>query len=71
MTPFEKAFVEDGRLEMLASFGEREEPVVLWRGKGRYAGLFRWLAVRFLGNVDNVLHCESVHAQWQWIETVA
>ena len=71
MTSFEKAFVEDGRLDLLASFADRAVRVVLWRGEGRYAELYRWLAVRSLGNVDNVLECESVHAQWQWIETVA
>ena len=70
-TSFEKAFIDDGRLELLASFASRAVPVVLWRGGGDYAKLYRWLAVRFLGNVDNVLECESVHAQWQWIETVA
>ena len=70
-TTFEKAFVEDGRLEMLAAFADRPAPVVLWRGDGRYAALFRWLAVRFLGNPDHVLQCESVHAQWQWIEAIA
>ena len=58
-TTFEKAFVEDGRLEMLAAFADRPAPVVLWRGDGRYAALFRWLAVRFLGNPDHVLQCES------------
>ena len=70
-TTFEKAVVADGRLEMLAAFVDRPEPVVLWRDGGRYAALFRWLAVRFLGNPDHVLECESVHAQWQWIEAVA
>jgi len=70
-TSFEKAFSDEGRLELLASFADRAVPVVRWRGEGYYAKLYRWLAVRFLGNVDNVLECESVHAQWQWIETVA
>ena len=71
MTTFEKSFVNDRRMEMLASFAGKNPPVVLWRDQGRYAELYRWLAVRFLGNPDHVLDCESVHAQWQWIEAVA
>ena len=71
MTTFEKSFVNDRRMEMIASFADKNPPVVLWRDQGRYAELYRWLAVRFLGNPDHVLDCESVHAQWQWIETVA
>ena len=58
-------------MEMLAAFVDLLEPVVLWRDGGRYAELFRWLAVRFLGNPDHVLECENIHAQWQWIEAVA
>ncbi len=71
MTAFERAFVADGRMELLASFAKRDPPVLLWRDGGRYEGLYRWLAVRFLSNPDNVLQCESIHAQWQWIETCA
>ena len=32
---------------------------------------YQWLAVRCLSCPDNVLHCESVHAQFQWITAVA
>ena len=56
---------------MIAALVGRLEPVVLWRDGGRYAALFRWLAVRFLCNPDHVIECESIHAQWRWIEVVA
>ena len=52
-------------------FADRGAPVLLWRDEGRYANLFRWLAVRCLSNPDNVPQCESIHAQWQWVAAVA
>ena len=72
MTTFEKAFSTDVRMADLNHFCNRAAPVVLWRGEGgRYVALYRWLAVRFLGNEDSVLLCEGVHAMWQWIEVFA
>ena len=66
---FEKAFYTDSRLqEQLAAFITADPPSVLWRNQGAYATLFRFLAIRFLGQPDSVLHCESFHAQWKWLE---
>ncbi len=68
MTRYERHFYDDQTLmEQLEHFGNREPPVVVWRGKGRYAALFKFLAVRFLGQPDSVLSNEGVHAQWQSI----
>jgi len=65
-TSFEQALVQDGRMELIEHFADRETPVLLWRDSGRYSALFLWLPPRFLANDDHVLNCESVHAQWQW-----
>ncbi len=41
--------------------------MVLWRGHGRFATLFKFLAGRFLANPDSVLDVERQHAVWQWV----
>ena len=68
---YETTFHEDGRLaEQLAAFCVADPPALLWRNNGAYADLFRFLALRFLSQPDAVLHCESLHSQWKWIELI-
>ncbi len=68
MNKYEQHFFDDHQLmEQLEQFGAMEPPVVVWRGHGRFAALFIFLAIRFLGQPDSVLQCEGVHAQWQWL----
>ena len=67
--PYEAAFAGDLTLmQELANFCVADPPVLLWRGRGRYQHLFRHLALRFLAQPDSVIACESLHAQWKWIE---
>ncbi len=40
----------------------------IWRKDGRTAHLFRFIADRFAGAPDSVGFCESIHAQWKWLE---
>jgi hypothetical protein len=54
-------------MQQLNAFCDAVVLFVLWRGNGRYAALFVFLALRFLAQEDSVLNCEGVHAQWQWI----
>ena len=68
-TGYDAVFVaEPGLFDQLAAFSAARPPDLLWRGRGAYQDLFRFLALRFLANPDSVLKCESVHAQWKWIE---
>ena len=53
--------------ENLVAFGDADPPVLLWHGQGQYQSLFEFIAPRFLLAPDHVLHCERVHARWQWI----
>ena len=67
-TPFESTLFEDKDLwGSLERFSRLEEPSVLWGGQGRFAPLYRFLAVRFLANPDHVLDVERQHAVWQWV----
>ena len=68
-TGYDAVFVaEPGLFDQLAAFSAARPPDLLWRGRGAYQDLFRFLALRFLANPDSVLGCESVHAQWKWLE---
>ena len=52
---FEQAFYKEEDLYLqLAGFARQPGPskLQLWRGKGRWAKLFRWLAPRLLGSPD-------------------
>lgn len=65
---FEAALFEDKeRWEALEAFSKQEVPTVLWGGRGRFAPLYRFLAVRYLANPDHVLDVERQHAVWQWV----
>ena len=67
-TPLESTIVLDGPLmTQLGQFSEMHPPCLLWRNNAKFADLFKYVAVRFCSNPDHVLHCESVHAKWQWL----
>jgi hypothetical protein len=42
-------------------------PRVMWHGNGAFKNLFRFFAVRYLGNSDSALKAEGIHSQWQWL----
>ena len=66
LSSFERAVQGDDALwAELGNFCERLPPVQLWRGKGAYQHLMRFLAPRFLGNQDSVLGAEGIHSRWQ------
>jgi hypothetical protein len=68
-TPFEVNFVGNAILMAeLQAFARAKPPCLLWRGRGAYANLFRFAAVRFRSAPDAVLDCEGVHARWKWLE---
>ena len=54
-------------MAQLSDFANQEVPLLLWKGKGRFANLFKFLAARFLANPDSVLDVERQHAVWQWV----
>ena len=54
----------------LEDFSKAEPPVLLWQGHGKYEGLFKFLAPRFLLAPDHVLDAERIHARWQWACTL-
>ena len=57
-------------MEQLHDFATRAMPCLLWRSEAKYKDLFIFLSMRFLTSPDSVLDCESVHAQWKWLEHV-
>ena len=66
-TPFEKHFLDTPELwRNLEAFSTAEPAVLLWRDKGKYERLFKFIAPRFLLAPDHVLDAERVHARWQW-----
>ena len=68
-TPYEQHLINDERLmREISLIADDLTPACIWRKRGRTAYLFRFLAVRFPGAPDSVGGCESIHAQWQWLE---
>ena len=57
------AFMRD-----LNSIADDQAPACIWQKHGRTAHMFRFVADRFLGAPDSVGGCESIHAQWKWLE---
>ena len=51
----------------LEAFSKEDPPLLLWKGRGRFERLFKFLAPRFLLAPDHVLDAERIHARWQWI----
>ena len=67
-TPFEHSLQGDEQLMMeLRSFATQEAPCCLWKQGGQWAHLYKFLAVRFLANPDNVMDVERLHALWKWV----
>ena len=54
-------------MQELNTFIATAPPVLLWKGGGRFAHLFKFRAARFLANPDSVLDVERQHAIWQWV----
>ena len=50
----------------LQSFAEAVPARRLWRNRGAWQHLLRFLAVRFLSCPSHVLDCEGTHGRWQW-----
>ena len=68
-TEFEAAFLRDNiNMTQLGLFCDHDPPILLHKGNGMFADLFRFMAIRFLCCPDSVLDSESVHALWKWIE---
>ena len=69
MTPFERHVANDPTLmQELADFVDYPSPILLWHCNGKFANLFRFLAVRHLCVPDSVLDEEGIHAKWKWLE---
>lgn len=67
-TLFEQhVFAEESLWQNLEDFSKEDPPILLWRGRGKYERLFRFVAPRFLLAPDHVLDAERVHARWQWL----
>ena len=68
-TPFEAFIIADDVLMRdISLIADDTTPQCIWRKRGRTAHLFMFLADRFLGAPDSVGGCESIHAQWKWLE---
>ena len=64
---FERHLAESEELwANLQSFAEQDPPLLVWKGRGRFETLFKFLGPRFLLAPDHVLDAERVHARWQW-----
>ena len=64
---FEKHLLGSPELWLnLQAFAVEDPPVLLWRGRGRFECLFKFLGPRFLLAPDHVLDAERIHARWQW-----
>ena len=64
-------FLDDDELmTQVSQFADMDPPVLLWHARGKFAQLFRFLAVRFLACPDHVLDAEGVHARWKWISMI-
>ena len=55
-------------MEQLHWVADFPHPKCIWQYGSTCADLFIFIADRFGGAPDHVLHCESVHAQWKFIE---
>ena len=67
-TKFEAALHAQKQLmSELSSFSLQTEPRCLWKGGPQWANLYKFLAVRFLANPDNVMDVERLHATWKWV----
>ena len=67
-TLFEDHLVNSMELwQNLEAFSKEDPPLLLWKGRGRFERLFKFLAPRFLLAPDHVLDAERIHARWQWI----
>ena len=65
-TRYESFLINDPVLrQQISIMVDDPQPECVWRKAGRCAYLFRVLADRFVGAPDNVLDCESIHAQWE------
>ena len=68
-TPYEKHWLEtDALMRQLYRFKCKSPPCLLWHNDGAYSEMFIFLAIRFLSEEDSVLDCESIHAEWKWLE---
>ena len=67
-TSFEDHLVNSMELwRNLEAFSKEDPPLLLWKGRGKFESLFKFLAPRFLLAPDHVLDAERIHARWQWI----
>ena len=68
LSAYDKHWIDDPvKMQLLNDFTRESPPALLWRARGKYASIFRFLAVRFLTCPDSVVSCERIHAMWQWI----
>ena len=68
-TPFEQSVLDDEQIMRdISTIANDYAPACIWRKRGRTAHLFRFLANRFTAAPDSVGECESIHAQWKWLE---
>ena len=71
LTSYDKTWKDDPQMMSLLNDFVLERPaVVLWRKGGKYARIFKFLAMRFLTCPDSVLDCERVHAIWYFECTI-
>ena len=65
-TPFEE-HLRVHLMDDIASFANcaLDPPVTLWRNGAAWAKLFKFLAARYLANLESALDCESIHAMWK------
>ena len=59
---------DDSLMGNISDIADDRTPACIWHKRGRTAPLFRFLADRFLGAPDSVGSCESIRAQWKWLE---
>ena len=67
-TPFETSLADsDTYMANLREVLNAAQPCLIWQRHGAYKPLFRFLALRFLLALDQVLDVEGTHARWQWV----
>ena len=70
-TPLESLIMSDDVfMNLLGMYCDIDPAVLLWRNSGKYEHVYKFIVVRFHSQPDHVLHCESIHAQWKWVEEV-
>ena len=70
-TAFEAAILANSVvMQQLCNFADDPFPKCVWQKGELFADLFVFIADRFAGAPDHVLDCESVHAQWKFLETI-